>query len=180
MKSSDLLKLIAAASVIAAMGACERNTAPSSAAPVTINVDAKLQIKQDDSGTYDFIYDSPYSDADGNFDFSVREAAKASVRLTFRIADDSGLGIKFKPAGTDAIWIVDKKSVGSDGSPQGPFEGRQFRDFKVSDDGLSLSLFNRNDDGILYRYGLRFDRGEETVIDDPDNQNGSGGNNGGN
>jgi len=182
MKPFNSLKLTAAAALIAAAAACEQKPAAAAPtpAPVTIDVDAKLKITQDASGAYDFTYDSPYSDADGNFDFSVGEAAKASVRLTFRLADDSGLGIKFKPDGTDAIWIVDKKNVGPDGSPQGPYEGRQFRDFKVSEDGLSLSLFNRNDDGVLYRYGLRFDRGEETVIDDPDNQNGSGGNNGGN
>lgn len=180
MSAFHALKLIAAAALIAAAGACDLKAAGPGPAPVTIDVEAKLKITQDGRGAYDFTYDSPYSDADGNFDFSVGEAAKASVRLTFRLADDSGLGIKFKPNGTDAIWIVDKKNVGPDGSPQGPYEGRQFRDFKVSEDGLSLSLFNRNDDGVLYRYGLRFDRGEETVIDDPDNQNGSGGNNGGN
>lgn len=151
-----------------------------SAAP--IDVKAKLSIFETAPGVYDFKYDAPFADQDGNFDFSQRGALGRRVNMSFSITDDSGLGIKFKPDGAQAIWIVDKKNVGADGSPQGPYQGDQFRNFAVSSDGLTLSLFNQNDDGILYRYGLRFNRGAVTVIDDPDNQNGghtggTGGNN---
>lgn len=170
---------IALLASLALTGCAHFHDTPASADSV-LKVDAQIKITQDGSGVYDFKYDSPYSDADGNFDFSVGAAAKSSVQLTFEIADDSGLGIKFKPEGSDAIWIVDKKFVGPDGSPEGPFRGAQFRDFRTSADGRSLTLFNVNNDGILYRYGLRFDRGSETVIDDPDNQNGHGGSGGNN
>ena len=171
MKNFASLALVASL-VLAGCGNVEKKSA---AADRVLKVEARVQISQDDAGAYDFKYDSPYSDADGNLDFSVGEAAKNSIQLTFKIVDDSGLELKFKPEGSDAIWIVDKKFVGPDGSPEGPYRGNQFRDFKTSEDGRSLTLFNVNNDGILYRYGLRFDRGSETVVDDPDAQNGTGG-----
>lgn len=176
MKTLSAIALIASL----ALSGCGHFHDKSVSADGILKVDARLQITQDSAGVYDFKYESPFSDADGNFDFSVGEAAKNSIQLTFEIVDDSGLGLKFKPQGSDAIWIVDKKFVGPDGSPEGPFRGDQFRDFKTSEDGRFLTLFNVNNDGILYRYGLRFDRGSETVIDDPDTQNGHTGHGGGN
>lgn len=146
-----------------------------SAKSKTIDVAAKLTITRDGSGVFDFKYDAPFADADGNFDFSKGEPLGKVVKLSVTISDDGGLGLKFKPAGADAIWIVDKKNVGPDGSPQGPYRGDQFRDFSVSQDGKTLSLTNLNNDGVLYRYGLRFDLGAETVVDDPDMGNGMGG-----
>lgn len=145
-----------------------------------IAVPAKLTITRDGAGVFVFKYDAPFADADGNFDFSKTGAAGNVIRWSFVITDDQGLGLKFKPQGADAIWIVDKKNVGPDGSPEGPFRGTQFRDFEVSADGRTLFLMNLNDDGVLYRYGLRFDLGSETVVDDPDAQNGHGGGSGGN
>lgn len=141
----------------------------------TIDVPAKLTITRDGSGVFDFKYDAPFADADGNFDFSKGEPYGRFVKLSFTISDDSGLGLKFKPAGADAIWIVEKKNVGPDGSPEGPYRGDQFRDFNVSADGKTLSLTDVNDDGVLYQYGLRFDLGGQTVVDDPEVNNGSGG-----
>ncbi len=145
----------------------------------SLGVPAKLSVAEVSPGVFDFKYDAPFANADGDFDFSKGEALGKIINLSFTIVDDQGLGLKFKSEATDAIWIVDKKFVGPDGSPEGPFRGDQFRDFKVSSDGRTLSLTNLNSDGVLYRYGLRFDRGAETVIDDPDQQNGThtGGNN---
>jgi hypothetical protein len=145
-----------------------------------ITVPAKLTITRDSTGAYDFRYDAPFADADGNFDFSKEGAAGNTIRWSFVIVDDQELGLKFKPQGADAIWIVDKKNVGKDGSPEGPYRGSQFQDFNVSEDGKVLSLTNLNNDGVLYRYGLRFDLGGETVVDDPDAQNGHGSGSGGN
>lgn len=146
----------------------------------SLAVDAKLTISRDSEGAFSFKYDAPFADASGNFDFSKGEPYGKVVKWSFTIADDSELGLKFKPEGANAIWIVDKKNVGPDGSPEGPYEGRQFRDFSVSADGKTLTLVNQNDDGVLYRYGLRFDLGSETVVDDPDANNGQGGHTGGN
>jgi hypothetical protein len=144
-----------------------------------IAVPAKLTITRDGAGVFDFKYDAPFADQDGNFDFSQKGAFGNRVNLSITIVDDQGLGLKFKPEASDAIWIVDKKNVGPDGSPQGPFRGTQFQNFAVSADGRTLSLTNLNDDGILYRYGLRFDLGADTVVDDPDMNNGKGGSTGG-
>ena len=158
---------------IIASAACQHGYTPGNLKEIA--VDAKLTITKDSSGAFDFKYDAPFADADGNFDFSKGEPYGKFVNLSFTISDDSGLGLKFKPEGRDAIWIVDKKNVGPDGSPQGPFRGTQFRDFRVSADGKTLSLTDQNDDGVLYQYGLRFDMGAVTVVDDPEVNNGSGG-----
>ncbi len=171
--------LAAAAVCLAILTGCEQGYVKPDSKEIT--VPAKLTITRDSAGAYDFKYDAPFADAEGNFDFSKDGAAGNAIRWSFVIVDDQGLGLKFKPQGADAIWIVDKKNVGKDGSPEGPYRGSQFQDFNVSEDGKVLSLTNLNNDGVLYRYGLRFDLGDETVVDDPDAQNGhssgSGGNN---
>jgi hypothetical protein len=144
-----------------------------------IAVAAVLTVTEDAAGGYKFAYSAPYFDESGNFDFSQKGALYNRVTLTFTIADGSVAGLKFKPDARDAMWIVDKKSVDpATGSPRGPYEGRQFHSFAVSADGLTLSVIDENNDGVLYRYGLRFDLGGATVIDDPDGQNGGSGGHG--
>lgn len=172
MKSRQIIAAFAIGGMLAA-AACEHGYSAKKSNEIA--VDAKLTITRDSAGVFDFKYDAPFADADGNFDFSKGEPYGKFIKLSFTISDDSGLGLKFKPEGQEAIWIVDKKNVGPDGSPEGPFRGTQFRDFKVSADGKTLSLMDQNDDGVLYRYGLRFDLGAETVVDDPDLNNGQGG-----
>jgi hypothetical protein len=129
-----------------------------------------------------FKYDAPFADADGNFNFAEGEAAKASAKLTFTITDDGGLGLRFRRDGRDAIWIVEKAQLANSGStsPLGPYEGKQFRDLSTAADGKTLTLFNENSDGLLYRYALRFDMGSEVVAHDPDMSNGMGGHGSGN
>ncbi|MDZ7629121.1 MAG: hypothetical protein U5J99_12045 [Parvularculaceae bacterium] len=177
---SNFLRIAVTLAALGAASCSHFNQEAPKSAPIAVS--AKLTIVETAPGVYDFKYDAPFADQDGNFDFSQKGALGSSVNMSFTIAEDSGLGLKFKPQGSDAIWIVDKKNVGPDGSPQGPYRGDQFRNFSVSPDGRTLNLFNQNDDGVLYRYGLRFDRGALTVVDDPDNQNGghtggTGGNN---
>lgn len=140
-----------------------------------IAVATEVVIAEDGAGGYKFAYSGQFFDQKGNFDFSQKGALYNRVNLSFTIADGSVSGLKFKPSGADAMWIVDKKNVDpATGSPRGPYEGRQFHSFAVSADGLTLTLVDENDDGVLYRYGLRFDLGGATVIDDPDGKNGQG------
>lgn len=139
-------------------------------------VEAQVSITEDGAGGYAFSYKAPFADEKGNFDFSKNDAAFNIIRLTFVIDASSAPGIRFKADATDAIWIVEKANVdAATGSPRGPYRGEQFSDFQVSADGTSLSVTDRNDDGVLYRYGLRFDLDGKTVIDDPDAQNGGHG-----
>lgn len=139
----------------------------------TIDVRAAVTISDDSAGGQSFRYQAPFFDEDGNFDFSKQGAVYNTVRLTFVIAPESVAGIRFKPDAADAMWIVEKKNVDkATGSPSGPYRGAQFFDFSVSEGGSALSVTDRNDDGVLYRYGLRFDLDGETVFDDPDGMNG--------
>ena len=131
----------------------------------------------DASGAATFSYAGDFTDANGNLDFS-KEAAGNTVYITFTLAEGSSAGLTFKPEGPDAMWIVDKKNVDPDGSPQGPYQGRQFYGFETSKDGLTFTVTDQNDDGVLYRYGLRFDYNGSTVVDDPDVKNGGSGGHG--
>ncbi len=141
----------------------------------TVPVNAAVTIAEDGSGGYVFSYKAPFADEQGNFDFSQKGAAFNTIKLTFTIADGSVPGIAFQPAATDAIWIVEKANVdATTGSPRGPYRGNVFSDFQLSADGRSLTVTNQNDDGVRYRYGLRFDLNGKLVIDDPDMGNGGG------
>lgn len=162
-----------AAAAALTLAACEhyaqstRNTVP---------VNAAVTVADDGAGGYKFSYSAPFADERGNFDFSKQGAAFNTVKLTFTISAGSVSGLKFKPDGADAMWIVDKKNVdATTGSPRGPYRGTQFFDFNVSADGKQLTVTNMNDDEILYRYGLRFDLDGRTVVDDPDMNNGGKG-----
>lgn len=140
----------------------------------TVPIKAEVTVSENEGGGHSFAYKAPFFDERGNFDFSKNGAAHNNIRLTFTITDDSIPGITFKTQGGDAIWVVLKKNVDpATGSPRGPYKGEQFADFEVSSDGRSLSVTDYNNDGELYRYGLRFDLDGKTVIDDPDGQNGT-------
>lgn len=153
------------------LAGCQHYETAKAARP-EITVDASVTIAENGAGGYSFAYDSPFSDEEGNFDFSKGEAFDHTVVVTFSIADGSAMGVKFKQDAREAIWIGEQRIVGPAASPKGPYEGSQFYDFSVSDDGLRLAVTDRNNDAVLYRYALRFDRGSETVVDDPDWGNG--------
>ncbi len=169
-----LVKLVIFASVIIGLSGCIRPQ-DREILPVT----AIVTIAGDASTGHTFTYAAPFADARGNFDFSGKGAHGKTIALTFTIDGASDPGLRFKADAREAIWIAEKANVDpSTGSPSGPYQGKQFSDFKVSADGRSLTLTDTNDDGVLYRYGLRFDLGTQTVIDDPDiNNGGTGGGN---
>lgn len=97
------------------------------------------------------------------------------MRIEFVIAEDSVAGVKFKPYGDDAFWILEKTLAGPAGEPTGPYGGPTFLPANTHSNGKRLIVIDKNDDGKLYRYTLRFDLDGKTVIDDPDMGNGTGG-----
>lgn len=147
----------------------DKSVAPRGTAAVT----AEVTIFEGADGKPTFRYNGPFFDEKGNFDFSQEGAKFNTINLTFAIADGSIPGLKFRADPRDAIWIVEKAKVDPEtGSPVGPYRGDQFVDFRVTDDGRRLTLTDKNDDGVLYRYGLRFNHDAALVADDPDGQNG--------
>lgn len=169
MRKSSIL--LAGLAMFAAAGCVheDKSVAPRE----TVQVTAEVTISQGVDGKYAFRYSGPFFAENGDFDFSQKGAQGAMIELTFAIADGSLAETKFRQDPHDAIWIVEKAKVDPEtGSPAGPYRGDQFFDFRVSEDGRELKLIDRNNDGVLYRYGLRFDRGDTLVINDPDGQNG--------
>lgn len=140
-----------------------------------ITADVAVKITPDSRGGYAFCYTGPYTKANGDCDCSKGEARKCEVKLDFAIADGSVNGIKFKPNGDEAFWIVDKASVGPKDCPVGPYKGAQFKSITTVAGGKRLHVIDTNDDGKLYRYMLRFDLNGETIVDDPEIGNGDGG-----
>jgi hypothetical protein len=183
-RQSAALFVIAAASFLGACactpkggGSSEGGGSPQGSGGGEITALATVNVSADGAGGYTFSYDSPFADSGGNFDFSQGEAAKKSVLIKFKIGQGPA-GLKFQSPGENALWIVEKEMVG-DGSPQGPYEGKQFLRFETSADGQNLQVFDLNSDGVKYRYALRFDLNGETIAHDPDIRNGnsSGGGN---
>jgi hypothetical protein len=100
--------------------------------------------------------------------------------MEFSIAAGSAPGIRFKSKGKDAFWIVEKAKAGPTGEPVKFDGGDQFTQASTIAGGQRLQVINKNSDGKRYRYSLVFDLNGETVVDDPDAQNGHGGSRGGN
>ncbi len=65
-------------------------------------------------------------------------------------------GVSFLTAGADAVWIVDKALAGPTGEPAAPYNGGQFAIFAPSSGGKRIQVFDKNDDGKVYQYALRF------------------------
>ncbi len=122
---------------------------------------------------YAFRYAGTFVDEKGNMDFTVDGARKKAVRVKFEIAAPNALGAKFLTQDDNAIWIVEKDKAGPDGCPQGPYKGDQFTGIATQGGGRTLSLTDKNDDGKVYRYALRFMIDGDTVVDDPEVRNGS-------
>lgn len=156
------------------LGACACQPKPMTAGGAISTV-VGVAVTPDGAGGYAFRYSGDFAKENGDLDFSGDRARGRGVSIEFKIGPGSPEGLRFKSDGSDAMWIVEKKQVG-DGSPKVPYRGDQFTEFSTSGDGQTLRVYDRNNDGVLYRYALRFDLGGETVQHDPDTQNGQGGN----
>ena len=139
-----------------------------------IDVPVNVSIERDASGDFKFRYAaSDFSDEEGNLDFTGVSAKGTQVKIHFVIGPGSPEGLTFKREGRDAMWIIEKAQLKDpNDSPPAPYQGEQFYDFETSRDGKRLMVMNQNNDGILYRYNLRFDFEGGTVVHDPDAENG--------
>ena len=137
-----------------------------------------MLIQRDGAG-YKFDHFGKHVTRNGDIDLSVDGPKGRPVRLEFTIADGSVPGIRFKSVGKEAYWIIEKAKAGLSGEPVKFDGGDQFTHAATLDGGQRLQVLNQNNDGKLYRYSLVFDVEGETVVDDPDQQNGThtGGNN---
>lgn len=156
------------------LAGCQTAPPPQAATRGEVSVNVVVKAAQDASGAFTYAYAGEFFDEKGNFDFSKEGALYNKVHIQFTIDPASAEGVKFKSDGREAMWIIEKINAGPDGSPERPYQGKQFYDFSTSADGRTLSVTDANDDGVLYRYGLRFDYNGGTVADDPDGQNGGG------
>jgi len=140
-----------------------------------ITADVTVKITQTGEGEYKFEYSGQCAKPNGDLNFAEGGALKNTVKIVFAIAEGSVAGIRFKSnskADGGPFWIVEKSKAGSDGCPQGPCKGDQYRVITTTTCGRQMHVINKNDDGKRYRYMLRFDLDGATVIDDPDSDNG--------
>ena len=137
-----------------------------------LQVDISVKITSNGEGGYAFCYAGDFCKPNGDLDFSGEDARKKAIRIVFSIADGSVAGVKFQAKGDNAYWIAEISKTGPDGCPKGPYCGDQFTGVTTLAKGTKLLVIDKNDDGLLYRYMLRFDLNGALVIHDPDNQNG--------
>ena len=167
-------RMIFASAAMIATGACAQVDKPTNGKPgEPTSAAAGVTVAADREGGFKFSYAGRYVDEEGNFDFSEGEVSKGPVMIRFSLVD-APAGLTFKREGADAVWIVEKKEVGEE-SPKGPYQGEQFSRFQTSKNGRVLTIYNKNDDGVTYRYGLRFSLAGKTIMHDPDVKNGGGG-----
>jgi hypothetical protein len=138
-----------------------------------VDVDVALKVTRNGADDFDFQYTGDYFDAAGNFDFTAGEVLGKSVRIHFAITADSAAGARFQPTGDETFWIIEKSVVGAAGCPGAPYQGSQFQDLATGPDRLHLDVLDINNDGLQYRYALRFDVDGQTVLHDPDGSNGN-------
>lgn len=164
-----LCYLIGAATI--SLSACQ-HISPAPKSDDAVKVTATVTVSKDAAG-YAFAYKALFADEDGNFDFTQKGAIYRPIAITFTIAEGSPSGLKFTADSSGAVWIADKREIDNEtGSPEGPYRGQQFKIGQVSADGQSFVVENQNNDGLTYRYALRFDLNGETIVHDPDVNNG--------
>jgi len=134
-----------------------------------------VTIQPDGAGGYRFVHAGEFAQSNGDLDFSQGRARGRVMRIEFVIAEDSVAGATFKPVGDDAFWIVEKALAGPGGEPTGPYFGPTFPQTITHPGGKRLIVIDKNDDGKLYRYMLRFDLNGKLICDDPDMGNGGPG-----
>ncbi len=144
----------------------------------TIDANIRVSIKESDQTktgkkSYEFAYAGDFVDKVGNIDLTVDGARKRAVRVRFEFDPSGAPGAKFLTPGDNAFWIAAHDELGADRCPKGPYKGNQFVGISTQGSGNSLSFTDKNDDGKVYRYALRFNIGGDTVIDDPEVRNGS-------
>ncbi|MEM9014642.1 MAG: hypothetical protein AAGB02_06005 [Pseudomonadota bacterium] len=141
--------------------------------PPATELTVGVSVMEVGGGEFAFKYSGEYFEENGDFDFSEGPVSKGPVEITF-VIDEAPDGVVFRSPGADAIWIDFLQNVGPEGSPKGPYRGDQFRDFRTIEGGKALRVFDVNNDGEFYRYGLRFDRRGELIMHDPTGHNGGG------
>lgn len=146
-------------------------TAAIAASNRQFETEVEVRITRDGAG-YKFDHFGEHVARNGDIDLSADGPQSRPVRLEFTIADGSVPGIKFKSTGKNEYWIVERAKAGVKGEPTKFEGGDQFTHAATLDGGNRLQIINRNSDGKLYRYSLVFDLNGETVVDDPDQQNG--------
>jgi hypothetical protein len=149
-------------------------TAAIAASSRQFETEVEVLVTRDGAG-YKFDHFGDHVERNGDIDLSVDGPQGRPVRLEFTIADGSAPGIKFKPTGKEAFWIVEKAKAGVNGEPTKFEGGDQFTHAATLDGGQRLQVINVNSDGKRFRYSLVFDLNGETVVDDPDMGNGGHG-----
>ena len=194
MKKNIRIASITAAFILAA--SCEHYNATGTHSKIDRNevtTNVGVTIKQNSTGEFTYSYDGDFVDQEGNFDFTQKGAQGNAIIINFQI-NSAPTDMRFRPVGTDAIWIAPAALLAEGASPTAAYDPRltasannefqesnedqgsrdQFSGFSVSSDGKRLTLTDENNDNTEYRYGLRFDLRGELVMHDPHIKNGTG------
>lgn len=123
------------------------------------NVDATVNVSRNANGGFDFRYQGGDVTPKGNMDLTGGKLKGKDVLIKFCLDDASyNDGVRFLPKSKDdaAIWIALSEMLPPGESPRGPYQGDQFVGFSTIKNGRCTQVVDKNDDGLVYTYALRF------------------------
>lgn len=138
----------------------------------TKQIEVDLHVLPGQSGEYDHRFSGPeVVNEEGDFDFT---RIKGPVTVTIRISSKSERGVAFLTPADHAISLVPEKFVERGKCPgSGSYKTDQFHSFELSDNNTALTFVDRNNDGGVYFYALRFVNAKGCIhVYDPKVKNG--------
>lgn len=124
-----------------------------------IEADSTINVSRNANGGFDFRYAGKYVDPKGNMNFYDDRGRGNEVLIRICVDDETYEdGIRFIPKSKDdaAMWIELSELLPPGASPVGPYEGDQFYAFATIKNGRCTQVVDKNDDGLVYTYALRF------------------------
>ena len=124
-----------------------------------IEADSTINVSRNANGGFDFRYSGNDVDPKGNMNFEGERGRGNEVLIRICVDDQTyDDGIRFIPKSKDdaAMWIELSELLPPGASPVGPYEGDQFYAFATIKNGRCMQVVDKNDDGLVYTYALRF------------------------
>lgn len=169
----SISKMLLGASALAFVASCSHTPPPEPPPPPPapepepdplpargqIEADSTINVSRNANGGFDFRYSGNDVDPKGNMNFDNDRGRGNEVLIRICVDDETYEdGIRFIPKSKDdaAMWIELSELLPPGASPVGPYEGDQFYAFATIKNGRCTQVVDKNDDGLVYTYALRF------------------------
>ena len=124
-----------------------------------IEADSTVNVSRNANGGFDFRYSGNDVDPKGNMQFDDNKGRGNEVLIKICVDDatyENGIRFVQKSKDDAAMWIELSELLPPGASPTGPYDGDQFYAFATTQNGRCMQVVDKNDDGLVYTYALRF------------------------